>query len=123
MAWFECDAGKRYYIFGKDGGVREAEETLNVPLLGRIPIDIETRERGDAARRSPCWNQATNKVSAAFPRLWQLAKIRSKVRRQLNDGTRVSVSHVHRQSPFDGMNITKRILNSPLNPPGNEISR
>jgi ATP-binding protein involved in chromosome partitioning len=38
--------GKRYDIFGAGGGQREAAR-LHVPLLGEIPIDIETREAGD----------------------------------------------------------------------------
>ena len=38
--------GKRYDIFGTGGGQREAAR-LQVPLLGEIPIDIETREAGD----------------------------------------------------------------------------
>src|ERR1700733_12871629 len=38
--------GKRYDIFGSGGGEREAAR-LKVPLLGSIPIDIETREAGD----------------------------------------------------------------------------
>jgi ATP-binding protein involved in chromosome partitioning len=65
MAWFECDAGKRYPIFGEGGGVREAE-TLQVPLLGRIPIDIATREDGDAGKPVALRDPATQKVSAAF---------------------------------------------------------
>jgi ATP-binding protein involved in chromosome partitioning len=65
MAWFECDAGKRYYLFGEAGGVREAE-VLGVPLLGRIPIDIETRERGDSGAPVALLAPEENKVSAAF---------------------------------------------------------
>ena len=65
MAWFECDAGKRYYIFGEGGGVREAEE-LNVDLLGRIPIDMITRERGDSGAPVALLPAGENKVSAAF---------------------------------------------------------
>ncbi len=65
MAWFECDAGKKYYLFGEGGGVREAE-TLNVPLLGRIPIDIATRERGDSGQPIALLPPDQNKVSAAF---------------------------------------------------------
>jgi ATP-binding protein involved in chromosome partitioning len=65
MAWFECDAGKRYYLFGEGGGVREAE-VLNVPLLGRIPIDIPTREGGDSGHPVALLPAADNKVSAAF---------------------------------------------------------
>jgi ATP-binding protein involved in chromosome partitioning len=38
--------GKRYDIFGNGGGEREAAR-LKVPLLGQIPIDIETCESGD----------------------------------------------------------------------------
>jgi ATP-binding protein involved in chromosome partitioning len=65
MAWFECDAGKRYYLFGEAGGVREAE-TLGVPLLGRIPIDMPTREGGDSGKPVALLPTGTNKVSAAF---------------------------------------------------------
>lgn len=65
MAWFECDAGKRYHLFGEGGGVREAE-TLGVPLLGRIPIDVPTREGGDSGKPVALLAPAHNKVSAAF---------------------------------------------------------
>jgi ATP-binding protein involved in chromosome partitioning len=47
MSFFLCPSdGKRYDIFGSGGGQREAER-LKVPLLGRVPIDIATREAGD----------------------------------------------------------------------------
>jgi ATP-binding protein involved in chromosome partitioning len=47
MSYFVCPGdGKRYDIFGSGGGGREAAR-LKVPLLGTIPIDIETREAGD----------------------------------------------------------------------------
>ena len=48
MAWFtpaELPENK-YYIFGKEGGVRLATE-LNVPLLGQIPLVQSIREGGD----------------------------------------------------------------------------
>lgn len=51
MAWFtpaELPENK-YYIFGRDGGKRLAEE-CNVPLLGQIPLVQSIRERGDAGR-------------------------------------------------------------------------
>jgi ATP-binding protein involved in chromosome partitioning len=51
MAWFtpaELPENK-YFIFGKDGGKRLAEE-LNIPLLGQIPIVQSIREHGDAGR-------------------------------------------------------------------------
>jgi ATP-binding protein involved in chromosome partitioning len=47
MSYFICPGdGHRYDIFGSGGGEREAKR-LRVPLLGRIPIDIATREAGD----------------------------------------------------------------------------
>lgn len=51
MAWFtpaELPENK-YYIFGKDGGKRLADE-LEVPLLGQIPLVQSIRECGDAGR-------------------------------------------------------------------------
>jgi ATP-binding protein involved in chromosome partitioning len=58
---------KRYDIFGRGGGEREARR-LRVPLLAQIPIDIATRESGDRGipivsedRQSP--------VTAEFRRL------------------------------------------------------
>src|SRR5467141_4014269 len=38
--------GQRFDIFGSGGGAREANR-LGVPLLGQIPIDLQTREAGD----------------------------------------------------------------------------
>ncbi len=50
MSYFECPSdGKRYEIFGKGGGEKEAAR-LGVPLLGQIPIDIPVREGGDEGR-------------------------------------------------------------------------
>lgn len=49
MAWFtpaELPENK-YYIFGKGGGVKLAEE-LGLPLLGQIPIVQSIREGGDS---------------------------------------------------------------------------
>jgi ATP-binding protein involved in chromosome partitioning len=47
MSYFTSPSdGKRYHIFGRGGGEREAKR-LRVPLLGQIPIDIATRESGD----------------------------------------------------------------------------
>ncbi len=48
MAWFtpaELPENK-YYIFGKDGCKKLAEE-MNIPLLGQIPIVQSIRENGD----------------------------------------------------------------------------
>lgn len=47
MSYFLCPGdGKRYEIFGKGGGKREAGR-LGVPLLGEIPIEPQVRESGD----------------------------------------------------------------------------
>lgn len=47
MSWFECPSdGKRYFLFGRDGGVQEAQR-LHIPLLARIPLTEETRDSGD----------------------------------------------------------------------------
>lgn len=65
MAWFEGDDGKRYYLFGEGGGVREAKE-MNVPILARIPIDLPTGHSGDAGIPVALTPPNENKVSAAF---------------------------------------------------------
>jgi ATP-binding protein involved in chromosome partitioning len=78
MAWFECDHGTKYHIFGDGGGVREAE-TLDVPLLGRVPIDIATRERGDSGQPVALLPAHENKVAAAFHEI--AAKLSASVRR------------------------------------------
>ena len=49
MAWFtpEEHPDERYYLFGRDGGLRMAEK-YDIPLLGQIPIVQSIREGGDA---------------------------------------------------------------------------
>ena len=49
MAWFTPEElpGNKYYIFGKDGGVKMAKE-LGLELLGQIPLVQGIRESGDA---------------------------------------------------------------------------
>lgn len=49
MAWFTPEElpENRYYIFGKDGGVRMAEK-YGIPLLGQVPIVQSIREGGDS---------------------------------------------------------------------------
>ncbi|MDR3652557.1 MAG: Mrp/NBP35 family ATP-binding protein [Paludibacter sp.] len=68
MAWFtpaELPENK-YYIFGKDGGKRLAEE-LNIPLLGQIPLVQSIRECGDAGR--PIAYDENSITSIAFKEL------------------------------------------------------
>ena len=49
MAWFtpEEHPDERYYIFGKEGGVRLADE-LGVRMLAQIPLVASIREDADA---------------------------------------------------------------------------
>lgn len=65
MAWFECEHGTKYPIFGSGGGVAEAER-LKVPLLGQIPIDIATREGADNGTPVALLSETDSKISAAF---------------------------------------------------------
>jgi len=77
MAWFDCDHGQRYFLFGEGGGVREAA-ALNVPLLGQIPIDPETGKRGDQGIPIALVPADEHPVSAAFHDL--AAAIRERVK-------------------------------------------
>jgi ATP-binding protein involved in chromosome partitioning len=65
MAWFTPAElpGNRYYIFGKDGGRRLAEE-LNIPLLGQIPLVQSICESGDAG--APAALNPDTATGAAF---------------------------------------------------------
>ena len=65
----------KYYIFGKDGAKRLAEE-LNVPLLGEIPLVQSICEAGDAGR--PAVMQETTPQAIAF------MEMASKVAQQLS---------------------------------------
>jgi ATP-binding protein involved in chromosome partitioning len=68
MAYFTPpdQPGKKYYIFGQDGGKRLAEE-LRVPLLGQIPIVAGITESGDAG--SPIATDKNSPVTDAFTKL------------------------------------------------------
>ena len=48
MAWFtpQEHPNEKYYIFGREGGVRMAER-FEIPLLGQIPLVQSIREGGD----------------------------------------------------------------------------
>lgn len=49
MAWFTPaeHPDEKYFLFGKDGGVRMAEK-YQIPLLGQVPIVQSIREGGDS---------------------------------------------------------------------------
>ncbi|MCB1203837.1 MAG: Mrp/NBP35 family ATP-binding protein [Verrucomicrobiae bacterium] len=65
MAWFECEHGTKYPIFGEGGGTAEAER-LGVPVLVQIPIDIATRDRADRGEPIATLDPSTNPISAVF---------------------------------------------------------
>ena len=65
MAWFtpaELPENK-YYIFGKEGGKRLAQE-LNVPLLAQVPLVQSICETGDAG--NPIAGYDTSIISSVF---------------------------------------------------------
>ncbi|MBR1652884.1 MAG: Mrp/NBP35 family ATP-binding protein [Alloprevotella sp.] len=68
MAWFTPDdlPDRRYYIFGREGAARLAEE-LRVPLLAQIPIVESIREGADEGE--PVALQAGRADGQAFRRL------------------------------------------------------
>ncbi len=69
MSHFVCPSdGQVYHIFGQGGGEREAE-ALGVPLLGKIPLDIDTRSGGDTGSPVALKDTADSMVSAAFQAL------------------------------------------------------
>ncbi len=66
MSYFVCPSdGLVYHIFGKGGGEAEAQK-LGVPLLGKIPLDIDTRAAGDTGRPIALQDVGKSQVSAAF---------------------------------------------------------
>ena len=68
MAWFtpaELPENK-YYIFGKDGGKKLAEE-LHITLLGQIPLVQSIREGGDEG--TPIALQAGHPAAEAFNKI------------------------------------------------------
>ena len=66
MAWFtpEDHPDERYYIFGRDGGVRLAEKE-GVRLLAQIPLVMGIRERSDDGNPVAC--ELSGDASAAGP--------------------------------------------------------
>jgi ATP-binding protein involved in chromosome partitioning len=92
MAWFTPAElpENRYYIFGKEGGKRLAEE-LGIPLLGQIPLVQSIREGGDSG--IPASLQPGNPAGMAFRALAQHVVEQVAVRNaQLPSTVRVRVS-------------------------------
>jgi len=87
MAWFtpaELPENK-YYIFGKEGGKRLAEE-LDLPLLGQIPLVQSIREGGDAGR-PVAYNEDTI-MALAFKELAERVVERVDVRNSTMEATK-----------------------------------
>ena len=65
MAYFVADElpGKKYFIFGENGGQRMADE-LKLKLLGQIPIYMSIREGGDNG--TPAVFEKNTPVQKAF---------------------------------------------------------
>ncbi len=67
MSWFTGDDGKRYEIFGSGGGA-ELAETLQVPLVGQIPLVPELREGMDIGEPIMA-SDPTSEASAAYTQI------------------------------------------------------
>ena len=66
MSYFHCPSDNQvYHIFGEGGGEREAAR-LGVPLLGKLPLDPQTRASADDGAPVALEDPQTNPVSAAF---------------------------------------------------------
>jgi len=66
MSWFQPPGqAEKYFLFGEGGGRREAAR-LGVPLLAEIPMDVPTREGGDAGLPIALRPPATHAASAVF---------------------------------------------------------
>lgn len=87
MAWFtpaELPENK-YYIFGKDGGKRLAEE-LNIPLLGQVPIVQSIRECGDAGKPVAAYDNSL--IGNAFHQLAEQVVVQVEIRNNTMDATK-----------------------------------
>jgi ATP-binding protein involved in chromosome partitioning len=88
MAWFtpiELPDNK-YYIFGKEGGKRFAEE-IGVPLLGQIPLVQGICESGDNG--NPIALDTTSPVNAAFIQLAENVVRQVSIRNNTKEATKV----------------------------------
>lgn len=65
MAYFQCDHGNKYQIFGKGGGKEEAKR-MKIPFLAEIPIDPTTCESGDFGTPIALANTNKSAPSQAF---------------------------------------------------------
>ena len=68
MSWFTPEElpENKYYIFGKEGGVKLAEK-MGLPLLGQVPIVQGIREGGDSG--NPAANDENSPIGIAFAQI------------------------------------------------------
>jgi ATP-binding protein involved in chromosome partitioning len=88
MSWFTPEElpENKYYIFGKEGGKKLAQES-NVELLGQIPIVQSIRESGDSGR--PIAMEDDTIVSNAFLELAQNLARQIAIRNATLDPTKI----------------------------------
>jgi len=67
MAYFTPEElpDNKYYIFGKDGGKKMADE-YEVPLLGQIPLVQSIREGGDTGKPASVYGRENAIIAAVF---------------------------------------------------------
>lgn len=87
MSWFTPEElpDNKYYIFGKEGGVRLAEK-LGIPLLGQIPIVQGIREGGDTGH--PASFDSNSIVGHAFAKIAANVINQTELRNQNIDPTK-----------------------------------
>ena len=93
MSWFTPAElpDNKYYIFGRDGGKRLAEQ-FNIPLLGQLPLVQSVCEAGDAGE--PIAAQSDQVMSHYFTELATAVTERVQERLTMAPATkRVHVSH------------------------------
>jgi len=88
MAWFTPAElpGNKYYIFGKEGGKRYAEE-IGIPLLGQIPIVQGICDSGDSGE--PVALDSESPISLAFAELAETVARQVSIRNANAEPTRV----------------------------------
>ena len=88
MAWFTPEElpENKYYIFGREGGKRYAEE-IGIPLLGQIPLVQGICESGDNG--SPISMNESSPVAVAFRKLAETVAQQVAIRNATMEVTRV----------------------------------
>jgi ATP-binding protein involved in chromosome partitioning len=94
MSWFTPEElpGNRYYIFGKEGCKKLAEE-MGIPLLGQIPIVQGIRESGDSGQ--PVSLHPDHPAGMEFHRLAEaVEKAIDKRNKELSPTEKVQIKHM-----------------------------